>query len=169
MKRLISCLCCFALCVALTACGKKDEQSAAEKTTKGTTQTTTVTESTAQTDVSQQNTDSSMVTYASVAEFFEANKEAFLVYKEAMGGTGLSLDVNARDNSLVYSYRYTQSIGDSELVKDALESGFDKIKETYKETLKELKKQVPSIESVIIEYLDMDGSLITSCEVKNEK
>lgn len=169
MKRFIAILCCLSVVLALSACGEKDTASSAEKSTKATQNTSVTDSSAAQTDQSQAEITAPENSFASVSDFFEANKESFLLYKEAMGGTGLSLDVKVRGNSLVYSYQYTYEIGDFDLVKETLELGFDQTKESFGITLEAMKKEVPTAESIIIEYLDMNGDLITSCEVTGEE
>lgn len=155
MKKIITCLCCIATLVSFAACNDTKTESKAEKTSTTTTKSI---------EISQAD-----VTFNTVKEYVESNKESFQAYKESMGGTGLGLDIYARDNSLVYSYRYSFDIDDIESVKETLEQGFEATKDTYQLTFKAVKSEVPTVESVILEYLDKDGTLITSYEIKEDE
>lgn len=78
----------------------------------------------------------------------------------------MEMDIIARGNSLVYTYKYSIDIGDVETAKAALDKGMESQKETFVQMLDSLKLVVPTTESVIIEYLDKDGNVITSGEFK---
>ena len=82
-------------------------------------------------------------------------------------GDMIDMKVEARDGSLVYSYQYTFDLGVSneymaELLGNSLESGASAFENTYSK----LKKEIPEVKSVIVEYLDMNGTLIVSKEFK---
>lgn len=71
-----------------------------------------------------------------------------------------------RENSLVYTYKYTTDIDDIETVKETFDQSLEAGKDSYIQSLNALKLIVPSTESIIIEYLDKDGNIITSGEFK---
>ena len=85
---------------------------------------------------------------------------------ESMGDT-MKIDVTARDNSLVYSYQYKIDLGmDNETVAGLLDAGLEDEKATFMDVLDELQDAAPGAESVIVEYLDSTGKVITSREFK---
>lgn len=77
---------------------------------------------------------------------------------------GLAIKVLARGNSLAYVYRYTIDIPDISAARQQLASALSAQDSTFQNVLKELKKEVPSAESVIVEYQAKDGSVIYSKE-----
>lgn len=79
---------------------------------------------------------------------------------------GLSIQVVARGNSLAYVYRYTIDIADIATARQQLASALAMQASTFENVLKELKNEVPSAESVIVEYQAKDGSVIYSKEYK---
>lgn len=157
MKKLLALVCCLSFCMAFTACKNDKTDSVSEKTTTTASQTTT-------TLIEQSQAPDPDKT---VEDYIKENKESFDVFKQSMGGTGLELDISARENSLVYSHRYTFMINDIETVKETLEQGFESVKESYVITLDALKIAVPTAQSIILEYFDIDGNLITSCEIES--
>ncbi len=85
---------------------------------------------------------------------------------ETSDDTG-ELKLFARDDSLVYSYKYKVDLGvDNTLVATALESAMEKNASTYTDLLSRLKDAVKSAESVIVEFLDKDGNVIYTKEYK---
>lgn len=84
----------------------------------------------------------------------------------SMTGEGMGLQILARGNSLVYQYQYGIDLGDTDVAKQALEQALDTQDATFESVFDSLKAEVPSAESVIIEYLDKDGNLLLSKEYK---
>lgn len=84
----------------------------------------------------------------------------------SMEGAGLKLTVAARGNSLAYSYQYTFDVGDVSLVRDALGQSLDGMASTFEGILSAMKPAVPNAQSVIVEFLDQNGTIIVSKEFK---
>lgn len=80
---------------------------------------------------------------------------------EAMG---MSIKVVARGDSLAYVYRFTTEVEDVDAARNQLKSGISAQDSVFENVLKELKKEVKSAESVIVEYQNKDGSVIYSKE-----
>ncbi len=85
--------------------------------------------------------------------------------KDQYAGT-LDFAMEARGNSLVYKYSYLSDLGDLSLLKTSLDSSLESGAETFESSLKTMQLAVPGMESLIIEYYDMNGTLITSREYK---
>ena len=108
-----------------------------------------------------------VVQYASVQEYLDAYKEELdAAIASADEDGSMELDITARGNSLVYSYRYTIDIGSTANAKEILDMGLEDQAFAFESTYDGLKEEVPSVESIIVEYYDMNGKLITSREYK---
>ena len=157
MKKLLAVLSCLTICLSFAACGDKDESSAEKAESKASVESSSVVESESSADVSEGKT---------IQDFIDENKETFDVLKDSLKDSGMEMDILARENSLVYTYKYTTDVGDTETVKAALDQGLESQKDTFVQVLDSLKLAVPATESVIVEYLDKDGNIITSGEFK---
>lgn len=81
--------------------------------------------------------------------------------------SGFDLSVTAKDNTMVYTFKYNIDIGaDADTVKATLESGMAAQESTFTTILSTLKKEIPSAESILVEYLDKDGNTLYSKEFK---
>ncbi len=159
MKKLLAVLSCLTICLSFAACGDKDESSAEKAESKASVESSSVEESKADesADASEGKT---------LQDYIDENKETFDVLKNSYKDSGMELDVLTRENSLVYTYKYTTDIDDIETVKETFDQSLEAGKESYIQSLNALKLSVPSTESIIIEYLDKDGNIITSGEFK---
>lgn len=99
-------------------------------------------------------------------DYVAANEETFAEMKDSMAASGMDIQILARGNSLVYSYRYTSDAGDTALLKRMLDEALDSMSSTFESTLEAIQIMVPTAESVVVEYLTQDGELITSREFK---
>ena len=84
----------------------------------------------------------------------------------ALAEQGINMKIKVRGNSLVYSYQYTEDLPDLEAVKATLEESLDSVSSTFKVLLQQMKTEIPSAESIIVEYLAKDGTEIYSKEFK---
>lgn len=90
-------------------------------------------------------------------ESFVAQIEADL---EAAHDAG-TLDVLARENSLVYSYQYKVDLQlDKATMATVLEQATAESEITYTGMLAQLKAAVPDAQAVIVEFLDKNGEVI---------
>lgn len=82
-------------------------------------------------------------------------------------GDSIDLSLEARGNSLAYVLRFKEDTGlENGMMANALDSTLNTMTSTFTGVLEELKKEVPSAESVIVEYQDVNGEVITSKEFK---
>lgn len=168
MKKLLSIIACIMVvsAFALTACDSSndDTSSVASSSAASTSEASSGSASSEADDSSEASSSSS--DGMTIQEYVEQNAEQLDSISSSFEGTGKNMDILARGNSLVYSCQYTMDIGDTDLIKSTLDSSLDASSSTYESVLSLLKLQVPSAESVIVEYLDMDGNVITSKEYK---
>lgn len=83
---------------------------------------------------------------------------------EVYEAQGLSIKVVARGDSLAYIYRFTTEVEDVDAARTQLKSALADQDSVFENVLDELKKEVKSAESVIVEYQNKDGSVIYSKE-----
>ncbi len=77
------------------------------------------------------------------------------------------MDIRAEDSSIVYEYTYKNQIPDSELdaTKDYIESSIPTTASTFESMANAMKRELKiSNPSVVLNYINADGTLITSAE-----
>lgn len=116
--------------------------------------------------VSSTSTVSSSVTYDSVEDYINENRDIIDEIVASMEQDGITGDIYARGNSLVFSLKFTIDIGDTSVIKEYLDQMLDEGASLFESIVYEMRFEIPSAESVIVEYLDMDGNVITSKEYK---
>lgn len=84
----------------------------------------------------------------------------------AMAAQGMSIEILARNNALVYSYKYQEDVADAETMRAALEQATETQATTFQALYTELKGDVPSLESVTVEYLAADGTVLYTRDFK---
>lgn len=96
----------------------------------------------------------------------EAFKTEMETLKEQFEGQGISVDVSAKDNALIYSYTLEQELSeeDLELYQQTLEAASSTLDTTLKQVYDEMVKAVSddSTVSVTMEYKDAAGTEIAS-------
>lgn len=84
-----------------------------------------------------------------------------------MGYEGFLCGIYARDNSFVISLGLIIDIGDNnDIMKEYLEQLFDQLSPFFENILYQMRVEVPSAKSVIVEAFDIYGNIITSREYK---
>ena len=137
MKKAIAFLLCMVFCLSFAACGR---QTPTANSNSGNNQT--------------------------LENYIEASEEQLEQLSGAFEDSGLEMSISVRGNSLVYSYKYTIDVGDAETIKTAMETMMETVAPTFENVLSGIKKEVPSTESLIVEYFDKDGKEIYSKEFK---
>lgn len=160
MKKLLSFLLCVAMCFALAACGKNPSaDSSVAATPSG---SAAESNSTPEAPSSEPDDGDAMT----LETYIDSIKDQIDGMTASMEEAGMNLDVLARENSLVYSYQFTEDVGDTSLLKDSLEQSLEELSSSFESILSALKQAVSSAESVVVEYLDKDGNVIVSKEYK---
>ena len=186
MKKILALVCGLVLCLSMAACGSEDDKttSSANEGTSSTVSSSAIEDSKESTneestaDSQSQNGGASKAEdnssaeelkteVKSVEDFIKQNQSTFDALNKALENSGISLEVLARDNSLVYSYKYTiDTVKNDETTKKSLETSMKSQESTFKNALQSVKALVPSTKSVIVEYLDSKGKVISSFEYK---
>ena len=115
----------------------------------------------------QTPSDSNSGSSSKITKFIDSVQDQLDSIRDTMGDM-LDIDITARGNSLVYSFKYNidTSSADKDSMAAALESALDSMSSTFTSILSALQKEVPEAESVIVEYLDNTGNVIVSKEFK---
>ncbi len=93
-----------------------------------------------------------------LAEYAEEQQKAL----DAAAIDGMTIKCTARDNSLVFSYSYESDL----ITKETAQTALDAMESQYATMLSTVQTAVPSCESIIIEILDKDGSVMADTEYK---
>lgn len=93
-----------------------------------------------------------------LADYAEEQQKAL----DAAAVDGMTIKCTARDNSLVFSYTYESDL----ITKESAQTALDSLDSTYSAMLSTVQGAVPGCESVIIEILDQDGSVLADKEYK---
>ena len=104
--------------------------------------------------------------YDSVADFIEKNSDMIEEMKASIQQEDMTVDVYARENSMVFSIQFMIDIGDTSLLKEYFEQYFAQLEPSSSGFLDEMRIQIPSAESIIFELLDVNGNMIASKEFK---
>lgn len=167
MKKLFAMLLCAVLALTAAACTKNETASSAVNTSSASEDVSSTGEETSSdADVSSTEDASSQDETYSMEEFVALSKDSIDAMKESFASQGLVIDVVAEGNSLVYRYQYSTAVGDTAAVKAALEDAIVEQDSVFEGVLTSVKSLVSDAESVIVEYLDADGSEIFSKEYK---
>ena len=172
MKKLLALIACLMLCLSLAACGndqtssKADDGDTAKTTESAKDEDTTTAPDTADTTEGSTEDTTGSAGSMTMEAFIASIQSQIDEMASSMEGAGLKLNVTARGNSLVYSYQYTIDVGDTSLVKGALEQSMDGMASMFESVLSTMKLAVPDAQSIILEFLDKDGKTIVSKEFK---
>lgn len=125
---------------------------------------------TAQPDVSEMDTTKKTETPApTTAVPAGATLESYIAsMQDEMGQMedGSSLKIEARGNALVYSYQFPDMGLDGDLLKNAMEQALEGAAPTFEELVPMVRQEVAELESIVVEYLDVNGELLASREFK---
>lgn len=104
--------------------------------------------------------------FSSVADYVKSDEvqEVITDLSSSLDGTGMSIDITADGDKMVYTYKY-DSIEKADGMAEQLESGIEAQASTFQETADELKKLCKaSNPTLVIEYVDMNGDVIYTKE-----
>ena len=155
MKKITSVFLVFLLCLSFAACGDTENNAEATPTLAPTKAATATPEATEPAE--------SAVTLETYIASIQSEIDEMTA---SLAAQGLNMKVEARGNSLVYVYQYAEDLADIDTMKVALEQSMEDAASTFDSILALLKAEIPSAESIIVEYLSKDGTLIYSREFK---
>ncbi len=152
MRKFLTAAACIALCISLAACAGGPAKGGSSGQSQ-------------QPDASNSSQTETASVSQEIEAYIAAAQKEIDSLASSLKSSGMELKLTARDKSLVYSYQYS-SVGNSDALKTALDEAMKSTEATFKSVLTDLKQSVKSAESVIVEYIDKDGVVITSTEFK---
>lgn len=160
--RFLVCLAAMTMVLSLGACGQDNGADANNQTEES------GSENAAETQDNEKDSDSDK--YASIEEYIssDAVQAELATLKESVAGQGLSMDITADGNKLIYTYTYTDVEKTDDMVT-ALKEGMVAQEASFTALADALKLEV-DVENpvVVIEYLDANGEEIYSQEYTAE-
>lgn len=166
MKKILALALCLVLGFSLMACGNEETPNTDNSDTSNVaTEALDTMELTEDTQPSESEETVASVN-ATIDAYIASIQGQIDQMAASLASSGMNLDVVARGNSLAYIYQYSIDVGDTSVLKGNLESSLDSMSDTFTSILDSLRLVIPDAESVIVEYLDMDGNIILSKEFK---
>lgn len=104
--------------------------------------------------------------YKSVEAYVNSDEvqEVLDTLEGQMSGTGMSIEITAEGDKMVYTYTY-DNVAKADGMAESLESAMKAEDDTFQSTADEIKKVVKAKNpSVVIKYVDMNGEEIYSKE-----
>ena len=149
MKKITAILLALLLCLSFAACGN---------TNKAEVTPTPEATPTATPEPTEEPTEEPLTLEAYIAGIQSEIDEM----TAAMAAEGMSIEILARENSLVYSYKYQEDVADAETMRAALEEATEAQASVFQALYTQLKGDIPALESITVEYLAADGTVLSS-------
>ena len=165
IRKMLLLICAMMLAFALTACGGSGNDSDTADDTQ-TEDNSAAGDDTAADDTSE---DDGAVTgkYASIQEFIESDmmQEQLATQMSSLEGSGMSMELTAEDNKLIYSFKIDDPDLSAAMDASALESSLDSQASTFESVAGVLPAAI-DVENpvVVVRYLDSDGNELASRE-----
>lgn len=166
IRKMFLLTCAMMLAFALTACGGSGN----DPNTADDTQTeddAAAAEDDASTDDAAEDDSAVTGKFASVQEFVESDmmQEQLASQMESLEGSGMSMELTAEDNKLIYNFKIDDPDLSAAMDVSALESSLDSQASTF-ESVAEVLPAAIDVENpvVVVRYLDSDGNELASRE-----
>ena len=169
-RKMLLLMCAMTLAFALTACGGSGDDA---DTSGGAAQTEEDAsggdDAAAEDDTSADDTadDTAAGKFASIQEFIDSDmmQEELATQLESLEGTGMSMELTAEDNKLIYNFKIDDPDLSAAMDSATLESTLDSQASTFESVAGVLPAAI-DIENpvIVVRYLDSDGNELASRE-----
>ena len=169
-RKLLLLMCAMTLAFALTACGGSGDDA---DTSGGAAQTEEDAsggdDAAAEDDTSADDTadDTAAGKFASIQEFIDSDmmQEELATQLESLEGTGMSMELTAEDNKLIYNFKIDDPDLSAAMDSATLESTLDSQASTFESVAGALPAAI-DVENpvIVVRYLDSDGNELVSRE-----
>ena len=171
IRKMLLLICAMMLAFALTACGGSGNDSDTADDTQTEDNSAAGDDTAADDDAAADDTseDDGAVTgkYASIQEFIESDmmQEQLATQMSSLEGSGMSMELSAEDNKLIYSFKIDDPDLSAAMDASALESSLDSQASTFESVAGVLPAAI-DVENpvVVVRYLDSDGNELASRE-----
>lgn len=160
-------MCVMTLSFTLTACTGSDDASGTSDDGVQTEQGTLSEDGAAAEDDTAEDDGTVTDKYASIQEFVESElmQEKLASQTESLEGTGMSMELTAEDNRLIYDFKIDDPDLSAAMDTASLESTLDSQASAF-ESVAEVLPEVINVNDpvVVVRYLDSDGNELVSRE-----
>ncbi len=159
MKKLLVLVMSLVLLFTLVACSSGDDVGAASSMANEEASSVAQAESQAVAESTPQAEEAVPMTLEEyVVIINEENAQQFADLEEQ----GIIADVLARDNSMVFTYKFSIDVGDIDTAKTTIEADLESNASFFESSYSMMKTEISELEAVVVEYYTMDDELIIS-------
>lgn len=170
LRKLLLLMCAMTLAFTLTACGGSgDDADTAGDASQTEEDASAGDDAAAQDDAADDNAadDTAAGKFASIQEFIDSDmmQEELATQLESLEGTGMSMELTAEDNKLIYNFKIDDSDLSAAMDSATLESTLDSQASTFESVAGALPAAI-DVENpvIVVRYLDSDGNELVSRE-----
>ena len=169
-RKLLLLMCAMTLAFALTACGGSGDDADSSGDAAQTEEDASAgDDAAAQDDAADDNAadDTAAGKFASIQEFIDSDmmQEELATQLESLEGTGMSMELTAEDNKLIYNFKIDDPDLSAAMDASALESSLDSQASTFESVAGVLPTAIDVDNPVVVvRYLDSDGNELASRE-----
>lgn len=169
-RKLLLLMCAMTLAFALTACGGSGDDADSSGDAAQTEEDASAgDDAAAQDDAADDNAadDTAAGKFASIQEFIDSDmmQEELATQLESLEGTGMSMELTAEDNKLIYNFKIDDPDLSAAMDSATLESTLDSQASTFEPVAGALPAAI-DVENpvIVVRYLDSDGNELVSRE-----
>lgn len=169
-RKLLLLMCAMTLAFALTACGGSGDDADSSGDAAQTEEDASAgDDAAAQDDAADDNAadDTAAGKFASIQEFIDSDmmQEELATQLESLEGTGMSMELTAEDNKLIYNFKIDDPDLSAAMDSATLESTLDSQASTFESVAGALPAAI-DVENpvIVVRYLDSDGNELASRE-----
>lgn len=169
-RKLLLLMCAMTLAFALTACGGSgDDADSSDDAAQTEEDASAGDDAAAQDDAADDNAadDTAAGKFASIQEFIDSDmmQEELATQLESLEGTGMSMELTAEDNKLIYNFKIDDPDLSAAMDSATLESTLDSQASTFESVAGALPAAI-DVENpvIVVRYLDSDGNELVSRE-----
>ena len=169
-RKLLLLMCAMTLAFALTACGGSGDDADSSGDAAQTEEDASAgDDAAAQDDAADDNAadDTAAGKFASIQEFIDSDmmQEELATQLESLEGTGMSMELTAEDNKLIYNFKIDDPDLSAAMDSATLESTLDSQASTFESVGGALPAAI-DVENpvIVVRYLDSDGNELVSRE-----
>ena len=169
-RKLLLLMCAMTLAFALTACGGSGDDADSSGDAAQTEEDASAgDDAAAQDDAADDNAadDTAAGKFASIQEFIDSDmmQEELATQLESLEGTGMSMELTAEDNKLIYNFKIDDPDLSAAMDSATLESTLDSQASTFESVAGALPAAI-DVENpvIVVRYLDSDGNELVSRE-----
>lgn len=165
IRKMLLFMCALMLALALTACGGSGDDSST--TDDAQTEDNSTAGDDADADDAAEDDGTVTGKFASIQEFIDSDmmQEQLSSQMESLEGSGMSMELTAEDNKLIYNFKIDDPDLSAAMDASALESSLDSQASTFESVAGVLPTAI-DVENpvVVVRYLDSDGNELASRE-----